>query len=186
MSRKDELLEKIKAVKALAERGVDGEKESAQATLARLMEKYGVTDEELETERVQTAWFRYRDEFESRILRQVIYMVTGKVSFGCVGTYTNRTRKKRGVDCTAAERLEIEANYSFFLAAAKKELEIFLTAFASKNRLYPSPEKDTLRSSDDRELTPEERARYLKAGLMAEGMERHTLEKMLEGDVGNG
>ena len=178
MGQKEELLQKIKA---LAERGVDGEKESAQALLARLMKKYGVTEADLETERVQTEWFAYHDEFESRILRQVIYMVTGKLSFGCVGTYTNRKRKQRGVDCTAAERLEIEANYSFFLAHAKEELEIFLTAFASKNRLYPSPEKDTLRSSDDRELTPEQKARYLKAGLMAEGMERHTLRKMLNG-----
>lgn len=178
MGQKEELLQKIKA---LAERGVDGEKESAQALLARLMKKYGVTEADLETERVQTEWFAYHDEFESRILRQVIYMVTGKLSFGCVGAYTNRKRKQRGVDCTAAERLEIEANYSFFLAHAKEELEIFLTAFASKNHLYPSPEKDTLRSSDDRELTPEQKARYFKAGLMAEGMERHTLRKMLNG-----
>lgn len=184
MSRKDELLEKIKAVKALAERGVDGEKESAQATLARLMVKYGVTDEELESERVQTEWFDYHDELESRILRQVIYMVTGKPSFGCVGTYTNRKRKKRGVDCTAAARLEIEANHAFFYEAAKKELEVFLYAFYSKNRLFPPADKVPPRKEE--ELTPEEKSLYLKAGMMAEGMDRHTLKKMLEGGSVNG
>lgn len=177
MEQKEELLKKIKA---LAERGVGGEKETAQVLLDRLMKKYGVTELDLETERVETAWFRYHDEFERRILNQIIYMVTGKVSFGCVGAHTERPRKKRGVDCTAAERLEIEANYNFFLAAAKEELEIFLSAFAATNKLYPSPDKNTLPESDD-ELTPEEKARYLKAGLMAAGMERRTLRKMIEG-----
>lgn len=177
MERKEELLKKIKA---LAERGVGGEQESAQKILARLMGKYGVTEADLETERVETAWFRYHDEFECRILKQIIYMVTGKISFGCVGGHTNRPRKERGVDCTAAERLEIEANYNFFLAAAKEELKIFFTAFISTNRLYPSEEKDTLPRNDG-ELTPEEKAVYLKAGLMAAGMERRTLRKMLEG-----
>lgn len=177
MNNKEELLRKIKG---LAERGVGGEKESAQKILERLMEKYGVTETDIETEQVETAWFRYHDEFERRILNQIIYMVTGKMSFGCVGRYTNRSRKNRGIDCTAAERLEIEANYKFFLAAAKEELEIFLSAFVSTNGLYPSKEKNTLPESDE-ELTPEEKALYLKAGLMAAGMERRTLRKMIEG-----
>lgn len=177
MENKEELLKKIKA---LAERGVGGEKDSAQVLLDRLMKKYGVTESDLEAEWVETAWFRYHDDFERRILNQIIYMVTGKTSFGCIGRHTNRPRKERGIDCTAAERLEIEANYSFFLAAAKEELEIFFSAFAATNKLYPRPEKNTLPESDG-ELTPEEKARYIKAGLMAEGMERHTLRKMIAG-----
>ena len=41
MSNKAELLKKIKA---LADRGVDGERESAQTLLARLMEQYGISE----------------------------------------------------------------------------------------------------------------------------------------------
>lgn len=176
MENKEELLKKIKA---LAERGVGGEKDSAQALLDRLMKKYGVTELDLETERVETAWFRYRDEMERRILSQIIFMVTGKYSFGCIGRHTNRPRKERGVDCTAAERLEIEANYEFFKEAMKQEFEVFFTAFCYKNNLYPS--KNKVPPKDIDEMTPEEKARILKAGLMAEGMERHTLQKMIEG-----
>lgn len=128
MENKEELLKKIKA---LAERGVGGEKDSAQVLLDCLMKKYGVTESDLEAERVETAWFRYHDEFERRILNQIIYMVTGKVSFGCVGTYTERPRKKRGVDCTAAERLEIEANYSFFSCRRKRGIRNFLFCVCS-------------------------------------------------------
>ena len=37
----------LKKIKALAERGVGGERENAEALLARLMEKYDVSEEEL-------------------------------------------------------------------------------------------------------------------------------------------
>lgn len=99
MSNKAELLKKIKA---LADRGIDGERESAQTLLARLMEQYGISE---------------------------------------------------------------------------TELEIFYSAFACKNNLFPS--EDKAKPRDIEELSPEEKARYMKVGLMAEGMERHTLRKAI-------
>lgn len=174
MSNKAELLKKIKA---LADRGIDGERESAQTLLARLMEQYGISETELEEERRETAWFPYSQETERRLLNQIIYMVTGAGGFGCVGTYSGRKRKKMGTECTAAERLEIEANYAFFRAAMEEELEIFYSAFACKNNLFPS--EDKAKPRDIEELSPEEKARYMKVGLMAEGMERHTLRKAI-------
>lgn len=174
MSNKAELLKKIKA---LADRGVDGERESAQTLLARLMEQYGISETDLEEERRETAWFRYSQETERRLLNQIIYMVTGRSGFGCVGSYSGRKRKETGVNCTAAERLEIEANYKFFKVAMEAELEIFYTAFSSKNHLFPSEDKVKPKSIKD--LTPEEREKVLKAGLMMEGMERHTLPRPL-------
>lgn len=74
MSNKTELLQKIKA---LADRGVEGERESAQAILSRLMEQYGISEAELEEDRRETAWFAYSQEIERRLLAQIIYMVTG-------------------------------------------------------------------------------------------------------------
>lgn len=171
----EELLQKIKHVQALAEHGDGGERDNARALLARLMEKYNLTEADLENERVETAWFVYHDELERRILAQIIYTVTGKPACGCVGAYTNRKRKKLGVECTAAEKVEIEANHAFFYEAAKKEMEVFLYAFYSKNGLFPS----NANAKEWEELTPEEKEEALKASLMAEGMERHTLTKAL-------
>ena len=181
MSNKAEILQKIKA---LADRGIDGERESAQALLSRLMKQYGISEAELEEEQRVTAWFRYSQETERRLLNQIIYMVTGSSGFGCVGSYSGRKRKERGAECTAAERLEIEANYEFFKAAMEAELEIFYSAFANKNRLFPSPDKCPPKHEED--LTPEEREKALKAGLMMEGMERHTLRKALTAGVEEG
>lgn len=175
MSNKEELLKKIKA---LADHGVDGERENAQAILSRLMERYGISEADIEEDRRETAWFSYSQETERRLLNQIIYMVTGKQGFGCVGRHTNRKHKKMGADCTAEERIEIEANYDFFNAAMKKELEIFYAAFANKNRLFPS--RDKLEDvEDNEEETPEDRARAMKIGAMMDGMERHTLRKAI-------
>lgn len=50
-AERERILQKIRRVQALAERGVAGEQESAAATLDRLMKQYGITEAELEEER---------------------------------------------------------------------------------------------------------------------------------------
>lgn len=59
----------------------------------------------------------------------------------------------------------------------EEELEIFYSTFACKNNLFPS--EDKAKPRDIEELSPEEKARYMKVGLMAKGMERHTLRKAI-------
>lgn len=171
-NNKEALLQKIKA---LAERGIDGEKENANDILQQLMLKYEITEEEIIEDAERIEWFRYHDEFEKRILMQIIYMVTGKRSSGCIG---QRTKKKRGIICTTAEKIEIDLNFNFFLDAAKKELDTFFTAFANKNSLFPDDKKNTLKQIG--ELSEEEKKRQFKAGLMQESMEKYTIKKMIE------
>lgn len=51
MTERERLLEKLGKVKAMADRGEGGEKESAERTLAALMKRYGITEEDLEDKR---------------------------------------------------------------------------------------------------------------------------------------
>ena len=44
MTERERLLEKIRKVQALANRGADGEKQSAAALLDRLMTQYGIDE----------------------------------------------------------------------------------------------------------------------------------------------
>lgn len=74
----NELLEKIKRIKALAENGVGGERESAQAMLKKLMRKHEISEEELITDNLEEVWFRYKDENERKLLVQIFYMVICK------------------------------------------------------------------------------------------------------------
>ena len=48
MTEREELLRRLERVKELAERGVGGEKENAEALLNRLMAKYGISEEDIE------------------------------------------------------------------------------------------------------------------------------------------
>ncbi len=174
-AERDRILERIKAVQALAERGDRGEKESAAAMLDRLMKKYGITETELAEERREIAWFRYKTPLECRLLHQVIYAVTGRAASGCVGKYTNRPRKMVGIKCTAAERLEIEFSFDFYKTAFEKELERFFIAFLQKNRIFPDNPTDA--AQEIGEMSLEEIKRL---SMMMAGMEEHTRRKMLE------
>ena len=84
MTERERLLEKVKRVQALAERGVDGEKDSAAALLDRLMKQYGISEAEIAEERREIAWFRFKTPLERKLLNQVIYTVTGRIPYGCV------------------------------------------------------------------------------------------------------
>ena len=174
MTERDRILERIKAVQALAERGDRGEKESAAAMLERLMKKYGITESEIAEDRRELAWFRFKTPLERRLLNQIIYAVTGRIASGCVGTYTNRTRKKLGIECTAAERLEIEFSFEFYKAAFEKELERFYIAFLQKNRLFPDKPIDDVPEIGEMDLEEAQRL-----SMMMAGMEEHSRRKAL-------
>lgn len=141
---RERILQKIKRVQALAERGVAGEQESAAATLDRLMKQYGITEAELEEERREMEWFRYKTPIERKLLLQVIYSVTGRAAYGCVGKYTGRKRKQVGIECTAAERLEIQFDYDFFREALEEEMDRFFSAFLIKTGFSRRREKNRM------------------------------------------
>ena len=174
MTDREQLLQKVKKIQALAERGDRGEKESAAAMLDRLMKRYGITEAEIAEERRGIAWFRFKTPLERKLLNQVIYTVTGRVAYSCVGKYTNRPRKMLGIECTAAERLEIEFSFEFYKAAFEKELERFYIAFLQKNRLFPDKPIDDVPEIGEMDLEEAQRL-----SMMMAGMEEHSRRKAL-------
>ena len=60
MTEREELLRRLERVKALAERGVGGEKENAEALLNRLMAKYGISEEDIEDTAERDYFIRYQ------------------------------------------------------------------------------------------------------------------------------
>lgn len=62
MKNDEKKMELLKKLKALAERGVGGEKEGAQKKMEQLMKKYGIEDIDLLEEKVEDYDFRYHDE----------------------------------------------------------------------------------------------------------------------------
>lgn len=164
------LINKAKKLFTLANQGADGEKEAAALILNRLMDKYGISDSDLEEETISLEWFRYKDKLNRRLLIQVIYMVLGPKEI-----YRRKDGRGKLVSayCTLAERLEIEITFDFFSRAMDKELERFLQAFIIKNHLYPTSDKD---NSEDQEISEEE---WQKLCYMIRGMEYHKIAKMI-------
>ena len=180
MTEREKLLEKLEKVKALADRGERGEKLAAEATLAKLMKKYGISEAELEDAKISTHWIRYKTEWERKLLFQLAYMYMGHGhAFGCVGKYTDRPRKKVGIECTPAQYIEIEADFAFYSAALEEEMALFYRAFLNKNNLYPPPE--LAGDPVDDEDTDEDAARVeaMKVSAIMMGLDRHTRRKAL-------
>lgn len=185
MTERERLLEKLGHPKALADRGVDGEKANAEDRLRYLMEKHGITEDDLEDAASRVYFVRYKTDYERRLLYQLSYKYNGPGhASGCVGTYTGRSRKKVAIDCTPAQYIEIEADYEFYRAAFAEEMELFYEAFLHKNNLFPPPELagSSGEYDDDFDLV-----RLGKMQAMMEGIDRRTRNKAItEGKGDNG
>lgn len=91
----------LKKIRALAEHGVGGEAENAEKLLARMMKKYGISEAELDEETRVRHDFTYHGGEEKKILRQVVYKVTGGYTYELVYTASGRkVRTQLGADCT--------------------------------------------------------------------------------------
>lgn len=119
-AKKAQIAAKLKKIKALAERGVGGEKETALRMYEDLKTRYELEDEEIMLDTVTLHWFSYADQMEEDLLTQIFYMVTGSASYHrFTGNYSRR--KKRGCDCTEVEATEITLYFNFYKAELKRE-----------------------------------------------------------------
>lgn len=153
----------LKKIRALAERGVGGEADNAEEILRRLMEKYGVSEDELDEEERRRHDFEYHGKEQEKLLRQVVYKVTGGYAYNLVCRASGRKVKTRlGADCTAAEKVEIEFLFDFYTRLWERERDAFLSAFIQKHRIF------TIR--DDIEPQEVSREELLKMQALMLGM----------------
>ena len=116
----DKIKEKLAKIKALAERGVGGEKETAMRMYEELKARYEIEDEEITLDEVTVHWFSYKNDLEEDLLTQIFYMVTGSASYRrYTGSYSRR--KKRGCDCTEVEAAEITLYFNFYKEELKRD-----------------------------------------------------------------
>lgn len=127
----------LKKIRALAERGVGGEADNAEEILRRLMEKYGVSEDELNEEERRRHDFEYHGKEQEKLLRQVVFKVTGGYAYNLVYNATgSKVKTKLGADCTAAEKVEIEFLFDFYTRLWERERAAFLSAFIQKHRIF--------------------------------------------------
>lgn len=72
----EKTIQRIKKLQALAERGVGGEKTTAQKKLAKLLKDNGINSlDELQKEEYEYTIFSYNGKHEIKLLRQCMYKV---------------------------------------------------------------------------------------------------------------
>lgn len=166
MTDKAELLKKLKA---LAERGEAGERDTARRKLAELMDKYGVDEADLSDEALLDMEFKYRDEAERKILNQVFYKINHERG---VYVYSKSRAKVLLWRCTVAEGIRAKIEYEFFRDLWRDEVQTFLSAFIQKHGIFRN-DQDAPTTEIDKEL-------FVRMGMMMQGMQDKQLVLQIE------
>lgn len=165
----DKILELAKKLKALADRGVGGEQKNAVAKLHALLEKNGLTAQDLEDEKLSHEMFEYKNG-EKVIFAHIIWRACGERVrlFG-------RKRKRNAfiIECTHAQKIEILAMQELYRRAYQKELKLFVKAFILQNDLGTDGEP----GAPSPPMSLEER---LKLANMMKGIDKQRAYKQLE------
>lgn len=136
-------------LKALAERGVGGEKEAAYAKLQAFIAKHGLTEDELASEEPKRRYIKYgRNEFKRKLLLQIIGSVAGRDE--PVHRARNIGEKyytEYGVNLTDAQFIEVMFLFECYSTDLDAQMEkakedIFMT-FIHVNRIFPKETSDS-------------------------------------------
>lgn len=167
---------KLLKIKALAERGEGGERDSAILLYQKLLKKYDIDESSLTKDKLSKHWFTYENDIEENLLVQIFYMVTGDAE------YFRRKSKTRGNQCgcmcTDFEKTEIRFYFEFYRDALKEELEAFLMAFKLKNHLFPDESARCYVPDEEPEDT-EMSDILLKAQKIAEDIDKQSPVRMI-------
>lgn len=175
---KNKIQDKLKKLKALAERGVGGEKETAEALYKKLIEKYELSEELIEEEEIDRHWFRYDDFVDNKLLCQIFYKVTGNRTYW---VKTDKRRRLIGVDCTNFELDQILFYYQFYKKHLQSEIEVFISAFFNVNDLFPDESARCYDNSDDDDMPSiKDLDRLEKMLAFSKGINKKTPNLMLE------
>lgn len=167
--------ELIKKIKALAERGVGGEKQNAQDLFRNLMAKYNIKEEDISEDCVKDFDLKAPRFFKAlELAHQVLYSIIGDKIHNGEGIFKWQGTNKVFIRCTTAEFLEFEAKYNFYLFHFKKEIERFYSAFIQANMIFP-----TLNASLNNEV-PKLTAEDMEMLRLARSLNKHDYRKQIE------
>lgn len=177
---REEILERLRKMKALADRGEGGERENAERLLAEIAAEHGIDLDELDEERLQDFYVELRESFKHKMLSQLCALKRQELKWQGVSLDGHRMSvwKCKGKymysvsNCTKAEWLELMAKLEVLARAYKRQLDDFYHAFLMANHLLVEAE-------GEEELSQEERRRLFRIAQMSLGIEKSQLNKQL-------
>lgn len=171
-------IELAKKLKALADKGIGGEKINADKMLNDLLKKHNLTIEDIEGEKTADYFFKLKDE-EVKLFMQIVARVNYNIpKYGEIPAKKVKQLSLKGnyfITCTVAEYVEIQSMLGVYPRLYKEELNIFYTAFCKANDLLVNEGK--LKTTDD--LTPEEYKEWKRVQEMASKIKSETFRKQI-------
>lgn len=144
----DRILKKISKVRELALRGSDGERENAEVTLARLLVKYNIEEEDLLEDVMTEHEFQAYGQFGVQLFYQICANVVG--SDVKLYHYTGRRNcKTRFVKCTEAQFIEISEMFEFYRYHLDEGMKSYFDAFIQVERLFANDVEPTEMSTEE-------------------------------------
>jgi hypothetical protein len=130
---KESIISKINKIMELAERGSPGEKEVAISKLYYLLDKHGLTIEDIKNSEKGYYWFPYNTAFEKEILFQITFKTlnSGELSYR-----QKKGKRKVAIELTPIQNAEIKMLYNIYKKSFRDEMNILLRAFISKHQLH--------------------------------------------------
>lgn len=170
----EKTIELLKKLKALADRGVDGEKDTAEIMLTRTLEKYGMTLEDIETPRLKKRFIDYKKEDE-RLLFQIVSSVIGNKGLKERSTKTNKQYRWRWM-LSDSEFIELDNKFEFYYKLYETEKKNLFGAFAMKHQLFPTDSE----AADWDDLTEEQKEQYRQQQRLSRGLKDASYLKQIE------
>lgn len=161
----------LRKIKALAEGTAnEHEREAALAKFYELMDLHGISESDIADEATEIHVFKWRNKRDRKLLLQITskVMESNNLETYCYRRYGRKISGEMGIECTIAQKLEIDFMFGFYKNLYRREEEVFYSAFIQKHKIFGPP------SGEGREVSGEE---ILKMRQLMEGMENATPHK---------
>lgn len=185
---REEILNRLMKLKALADRGVGGERKNAERLLAEIAAEHGIDLARLDDEELKTFAITLSDKFSRKLLCQLCALKRKELERdgALVSNSDDRLtmwstyKKNRYVvkSCTDAEWVEISTKLEILARAFKKQLEEFYSAFLFANRLMVEEDEDD-EEAQQKELSLAEKQKIRRIAQMSMGIEKTNFVPMI-------
>jgi hypothetical protein len=156
----DTIIERLKKVKELADRGEAGEALAAKAKLMELLKKYNISLEDIETDITNSYKFRYAFSDEKKVMLQCISKVIDDPKM----TYSHYKDKKKEffVKLTEWQYIEsmdlIKFHLKQYRDEKKRKMRALFSAYLNRHELFADSSEP-----GDSKMSPEEYADFVRA-----------------------
>jgi len=180
----DGVMRRLHKIKALAERGVDGEQAAAQAMLESILTRHNLTLDDIEAPAPVRNWVEvsFSGKYERMLMTHVILKVCQIAGGELTIKQRKRARSHYYVQLSAAEHVEVEFVFELMRKALDDEFDKVLVAFLHTNKLFgPRAETDDDEDDDKPDTrTWEERMRHRQIAQMSLGMSPVNVNKAIK------